>query len=67
MKIVNKQATKLKVIYGPAVAVDAVLFTIDRDQLKVLLIRINNGPYKNKWALPGGLVQLDETLDSAAK
>lgn len=67
MRIVNKKASKLKVIYGPAVAVDAVLFTIVEDQLKVLLIKISKGPYKDKWAVPGGLVQLNETLDAAAK
>lgn len=67
MKIINQRAKKLKVIYGPAVAVDAVLFTIDNNHLKVLLIRINSGPYKNKWVLPGGLVKLNETLDDAAK
>jgi len=67
MKVINHRANKLKVIYGPAVAVDAVLFTLDQGQLKVLLIKINNGPYQNKWALPGGLVQLNETLDEAAK
>ena len=67
MKIVNKEASKFKVIYGPAVAVDAVLFTIKEDQLNVLLIKISKGSYKDKWAVPGGLVQLDETLDAAAK
>lgn len=67
MKIINQEASKLKVIYGPAVAVDAVLLTVFQNQLKVLLIKIGKGPYKNKWALPGGLVQLEENLDEAAK
>lgn len=67
MRIINKDAAKLKVVYGPAVAIDAVLFTIEKDKLKILLIKINHGPYKKKWALPGGLVQLKETLDDAAK
>ena len=67
MRIVNKKAQKFKTIYGPAVAVDVVLFTIDQEQLRILLIKISDGPYKNKWALPGGLVQLNETLDDAAK
>lgn len=46
---------------------DSVLFTIDKEKLKVLLIKINSGPYVNKWTLPGGLVKLEETLDEAAK
>ncbi|MDO8551283.1 MAG: NUDIX domain-containing protein [bacterium] len=67
MRIVNNKANETKIIYGPAVAVDAVLFRIDRDQLMVLLIKILNGPYNGKWALPGGLVQMDEGLDDAVK
>lgn len=54
-------------VYGSAVAVDAVLFTIEHEELKVLLIKVTNGPYEGKWALPGGLVQLNESLDDAAK
>jgi 8-oxo-dGTP diphosphatase len=67
MKIINTKNIELKEIYGPAVAVDTVLFCIDQKKLKVLLIKINQGPYAGKWALPGGLVQLNETLDEAAK
>ncbi len=67
MRIVNQKASKLKVIYGPAVAVDAALLTIDQEQLKALLIKISKGFYKDKWALPGGLVKLNETLDNTAK
>lgn len=54
-------------IKTPHVAVDAVLFTIDGDELKVLLIKLNNGPYSGSWCIPGGLVGMDETLDEAAK
>lgn len=66
MRITNV-ANSENTIIGPAVAVDAVLFTIDQDQLKVLLIKINSGPYADKWALPGGLVQINESLDEAAR
>lgn len=59
--------TKLhETINGPAVAVDTVVFGIDDDQLKVLLIRISGGPYDTKWALPGGLVQIGESPELAA-
>ena len=50
----------------PSVAVDIILFTIEDDQLKLLLVRRNEEPYKGKWALPGGFVKMDESLDQAA-
>lgn len=51
----------------PAVAVDTLVFSIINNKLKILLIKIIGGPYKNKWALPGGLVGLKESLEEAAQ
>lgn len=51
----------------PAVTVDIVILTIRNNQLKLLLIRRANKPYKGKWALPGGFVDVDESLDAAAR
>lgn len=51
----------------PAVTVDVVIFTIRNDQLKLLLIRRAYKPYKGKWALPGGFVNMEESLDEAAE
>jgi 8-oxo-dGTP diphosphatase len=50
----------------PAVTVDLVIFTIADDDLKVLLIRRGIEPYKGYWALPGGFVEIDESLEHAA-
>jgi 8-oxo-dGTP diphosphatase len=66
MKIQNTKK-KGNLIMGPALAVDTLIFTVKEGKLKVLLIEIGNGPYKDEWALPGGIVQLDETLDTTAK
>jgi len=33
----------------------------------VLLVRLNYGPRDGRWALPGGLVENDETLEEAAR
>jgi len=33
----------------------------------VLLVRLNYGPRNGRWALPGGLVENDETLEEAAR
>src|SRR3954470_5963992 len=51
----------------PALAVDCVVFGLDEDDLKVLLIRRDIEPFAGRWALPGGFVRLDETVDAAAK
>ena len=51
----------------PRVAVDAVLFTIADRELKTLLVKIKKGPFVGSWAFPGGLVQIGEPLDEAAR
>ncbi len=51
----------------PAVTVDCVVFGLDDDELKILLVRRKLEPYKNCWALPGGFVQMDEDLAAAAR
>ena len=50
----------------PALAVDCVVFGLD-DSLKVLLIERGLEPFKGSWALPGGFVEMDESLDEAAR
>lgn len=52
---------------NPKVAVDTVLLTVAGKALEVLLIKIDQGIYAGKWAVPGGLVQIEENLDEAAK
>jgi 8-oxo-dGTP diphosphatase len=51
----------------PAVTVDAVVFGLDRAGLKLLLIRRAGAPFKGDWALPGGFVEMNESLDAAAR
>ncbi len=51
----------------PALAVDCVVFGLDDDDLKVLLIRRGMDPYVGRWALPGGFVHMDETVEEAAR
>lgn len=50
----------------PAVTVDCVVFALDRDDLKVMLIQRDLPPFAGKWALPGGFVHMDESLEQAA-
>lgn len=47
------------------IAVDVALFTIQDGSLKVLLVKRKHAPFKNSWALPGGIVMDDESVDSA--
>src|SRR6266446_3256006 len=50
-----------------ALTVDCVVFGFDEGELKVLLIQRALEPFKNRWALPGGFVRVEETLDEAAR
>ncbi|MBN1911915.1 MAG: NUDIX hydrolase [Pirellulales bacterium] len=50
-----------------ALTVDCVVFGLDDEDLKVLLIERDLPPFEGRWALPGGFVRLDETLDDAAR
>jgi 8-oxo-dGTP diphosphatase len=50
-----------------ALAVDCVVFGLDVSDLKVLLIQRRIPPFQHAWALPGGFVRLDETLEAAAR
>ena len=51
----------------PGLTVDCVVFGLDeQDSLKVMLILRKLPPFQGQWALPGGFVHLDETLEEAA-
>jgi 8-oxo-dGTP diphosphatase len=50
-----------------ALTVDCVVFGYDEGELKVLLIQRALEPLKGRWALPGGFVHVDETVDAAAR
>lgn len=50
-----------------ALTVDCVVFGLDDDELKVMLIKRGQAPFQGKWALPGGFVRTDETLEEAAR
>ena len=50
----------------PMVTVDALLLAGGGDALSVLLIRRKLEPYAGHWALPGGFVDMEESLELAA-
>ncbi|TEB13881.1 Bifunctional NMN adenylyltransferase/Nudix hydrolase [Pelotomaculum sp. FP] len=59
-----------------SVTVDILIFTLTGEEknyemfpgkvLKLLLIKRGGHPYMGKWAIPGGFVKIDESLDEAA-
>jgi len=53
---------------NPALTTDIVLFSLygEEKDLKVLLIKRKYEPFKDKWAFPGGFVEYDEELETAA-
>ena len=53
----------------PSVMVDILVFAVNEnlDALKLLLIRRRNHPYIHCWALPGGFVEMKESLDEAVR
>ncbi|HEU5011194.1 MAG TPA: NUDIX domain-containing protein [Roseiflexaceae bacterium] len=51
----------------PSVTVDVVIFTLLERELNVLLVQRKRWPYEGYWAIPGGFINMDESLDSAAR
>jgi 8-oxo-dGTP diphosphatase len=51
----------------PALTVDCVVFGLDDEDLKVLLIQRDIEPFEGRWALPGGFVRVGENLEDAAR
>ncbi len=67
MNTKSDAAVHTETIEPMAVAVDCVVFGLDDEDLKVLLIVRDQAPFEGHWALPGGFVGRDETLEQAAR
>lgn len=50
-----------------ALTTDCVVFGLDEEDLKVLLIQRDIPPFEGRWALPGGFVRVGEDLDACAR
>lgn len=50
----------------PAVTVDLVIFTVNEEKLKVLLVKRAHEPFAGVWSIPGGFLKAGESLDGAA-
>lgn len=51
----------------PAVTTDCVIFSVNDERVQVLLIQRADPPYRGCWALPGGFVGPEETLEQGAR
>lgn len=60
MKNNNKQ------YWSVSVTTDIVIFTIENNDLRVLLIKRPHDPFKGLWTLPGGFIRENETSQEAA-
>ena len=49
-----------------AITADCVIFGFDGRKLKLLLIERRLEPYKGYWALPGGFMKIDESIEETA-
>lgn len=47
---------------NPSLATDIVVFGYHEGQLSVLLLNRKEAPFKDEWTLPGGFLQMEETL-----
>jgi len=50
----------------PALTVDMVVFSWQGGKLYLLLVQRGAQPFAGEWALPGGFVNIDESLEAAA-
>jgi 8-oxo-dGTP diphosphatase len=51
----------------PSVTVDVVIFTLQAGELHVLLVKRKRWPVEGSWAIPGGFINIDESLEQAAR
>lgn len=51
----------------PALTADCVIFGLDNEDLKVLLIQRDLDPFAGQWALPGGFVTVGESVEKTAR
>ena len=51
----------------PALTADCVIFGFNDERLQILLIERGVEPYKGCWALPGGFMRMNESIEECAR
>ncbi len=69
----SEQAAQTRASYDasryerPSVTVDVVILTMRRRRLEVLLVKRRHWPFEGMWAIPGGFINPDESLEDSAR
>ena len=50
----------------PMVTADVAVLRLEAEP-EILLVRRKNPPFRSSWALPGGFMEMEETLEEAAR
>lgn len=53
--------------FRPSVTVDLLIFDWTEEILSLLLIQRGKDPFAGSWALPGGFIEPEETLEASAR
>jgi 8-oxo-dGTP diphosphatase len=51
----------------PSVGVDVALLAAFDRELYTMVVRRTDHPFRGRWALPGGFIRMDESLEAAAR
>src|SRR5579885_3902350 len=51
----------------PSVTVDVVILSLHEGDLKVLLVKRRHWPYEGYWAIPGGFIEMRESLEESER
>jgi 8-oxo-dGTP diphosphatase len=62
----TKKTSELERYPRPSVAVDVVALTVEAGELRVAVYQRKEPPQKGYFALPGGFMRIDESLEQAA-
>ena len=62
-----KMRTKNELYKNQGIHVINTIFTVDNGVVKVLLVKRSNEPYKDMWALVGGALYNNESLEDGVR
>jgi len=67
MRSLETQARDIGTLQKPAISATTLIFSINKGKLEIALIKRLREPFKDYWSIPGDLIDIDESLEDAAK